>query len=73
MMQPLSLPQQIQANFPKVEASPDFSGERLWLTFYLWGQPENYSASPQLLRRMGGSTQVARKEPSSILRWKSGK
>lgn len=40
-MQPLSLPQQIEANFRKVEASPEFSGERLWLTFYLWGRPEN--------------------------------
>jgi hypothetical protein len=41
MMQPLSLPQQIEANFRKVEASPEFGGERLWLTFTLWGQPES--------------------------------
>ena len=41
MMKPLSLSQQIEANFRKVEASPAFSGERLWLTFYLSGPPED--------------------------------
>ena len=40
MMRPAPLSQQIEANFRKVAASPEF-GDRLWLTFYLWGPPED--------------------------------
>ena len=35
------LDEQVKANLAKVEARPQFTGERLWLTFYLCGPPEN--------------------------------
>ena len=34
------MPEQIRANFMKVQAAPSFSGERFWLTAYLSGPTE---------------------------------
>ncbi len=41
MAEPSSFEEQVQRNLPKVEARPEFEGDRLWLTFYLCGQPED--------------------------------
>lgn len=41
MKHALSLRQQIEENFRGVDGSPEFGGESLWLTFYLWGPPES--------------------------------
>ena len=35
-----SLHEQVRANLAVVNALPHFTGNRLWLTFYLCGQPE---------------------------------
>ena len=37
MDKPESFEVQVRANLPKVEESPDFTGDRLWLTFYICG------------------------------------
>jgi hypothetical protein len=37
----ISFEEQVRASLPKVEASSEFNGNDLWLTFYLSGQPEN--------------------------------
>ena len=34
-----ALAQQMRGNFGDVEASPEFSGDRMWLTVYLTGDP----------------------------------
>lgn len=34
-----ALSEQIAANFRKIEAAPKFAASRLWLTFYISGQP----------------------------------
>jgi hypothetical protein len=41
MEQPNLIEEQVRANLPKVEQRPEFAGNRLWLTFYLGGPPEN--------------------------------
>jgi hypothetical protein len=33
--------QQVRQNLPKLDARPEFGADRLWLTFYLMGPPEN--------------------------------
>lgn len=32
-----AIEEQVRANLPKVQASPEFVGDQLWLTFYLCG------------------------------------
>ncbi len=34
-----SLHEQVSANLPALEANPQFTGARVWLTFYLCGKP----------------------------------
>ncbi len=53
VQQPLPLSQQIAANFGKVEAFPAFNGGELWLTFCLWGVPENLQSLATALEADG--------------------
>ena len=40
MSQSKSFDEQVRATFEKVEASPAFIGDQLWLTFYISGPPD---------------------------------
>lgn len=53
MGQPTSFEEQIRANLPQVQASLQFAGSRLWLTFYLWGPPENLQRLSEALDKGG--------------------
>jgi hypothetical protein len=53
MAQPKSLEEQVRANLPKLDARPEFAGNRLWLTFYLGGPPENLERLSVALRESG--------------------
>jgi hypothetical protein len=53
MGQPYSFEEQVQRNLPKVEARREFDGDRLWLTFYLSGQPDNLRKLSEALDARG--------------------
>jgi hypothetical protein len=53
MAQPVSFDQQVRANFPKVQSSAEFSGNPLWLKFYLLGPPENLQEVSEALIARG--------------------
>src|SRR3954453_13919529 len=53
MNQPNSFEEQVRRNFPKVEARPEFDGDRLWLTFYLCGEPEDLRSISKALGARG--------------------
>ena len=53
MAQLKSLAEQVEANLPKVDARPEFGGDRLWLTFYLMGPPENLQQVSEALKSRG--------------------
>jgi hypothetical protein len=54
-MQRRDFEQQVRANLPKVEARPEFAGDRLWLTFYLCGLPKNLERVSDALAKSGWS------------------
>ena len=41
--------EQVISNLAKVDVTPQFTGKRLWLTFYLCGPPENLQTVSQAL------------------------
>jgi hypothetical protein len=43
------LAEQVRANLAKVDAAPQFTGKRVWLTFYLCGPPQNLQTVSQAL------------------------
>lgn len=45
--------EQVRANLAKVDAAPQFTGKRVWLTFYLCGPPENLQSVSQALADEG--------------------
>jgi hypothetical protein len=47
------LDEQVRANLAKVDATPQFTGNRMWLTFYLCGPPENLQSVSQALADEG--------------------
>jgi hypothetical protein len=53
MAQPNTFAEQVEANLPKLDARPEFGGERLWLTFYLMGPPENLQQVSEELKSLG--------------------
>lgn len=53
MAQYPSLAEQVKANLPKLDARPEFGAERLWLTFYLMGPPENLQQVSEGLKARG--------------------
>ena len=53
MAQPNSFAEQVEANLPKLDARPEFSGDRLWLTFYLMGPPDNLQNVSERLKARG--------------------
>lgn len=53
MARPNSLAEQVEANLPKIHARPEFGGDRLWLTFYLTGPPENLQQVSEGLKARG--------------------
>jgi hypothetical protein len=53
MAQSNTFAEQVEANLPKVDARPEFSGDRLWLTFYLMGPPENLQQVSESLKACG--------------------
>jgi hypothetical protein len=48
-----SLDEQVSTNLATVEALPHFAGKRLWLTFYLCGQPERLKQVAEALDTQG--------------------
>lgn len=48
-----SLNEQVRANLAKIDAASDFSGNRVWLTFYLSGPPEKLRWVAEALADMG--------------------
>lgn len=53
MSHPQSLKEQVEANLPKLDARPEFAGDRLWLTFYLGGSAANLAALAHVLKKNG--------------------
>jgi len=49
----MPLDEQVRANLAKVDATPQFTGNRMWLTFYLCGRPENLRPVSQALAERG--------------------
>jgi hypothetical protein len=47
------LDEQVRVNLAKVEAAPQFTGKRLWLTFYLCGPAESLQTVAQALANDG--------------------
>lgn len=47
------LAEQVRANLAKAEARPEFTGDRLWLTFYLSGPAQNLEKLSQALADEG--------------------
>jgi len=48
-----ALDEQVRTNLAQVNAAPQFAGNRLWLTFYLSGSPENLQQVSQALAESG--------------------
>ena len=53
MAQANTFTEQVEANLPKLEAQLEFSGDELWLTFYLTGTPENLRQVAEALNIRG--------------------
>ena len=53
MDQTFAIAQQIRGNFGEVETAPEFSGERVWLTVYLSGRPEQLARLVDDLEELG--------------------
>lgn len=53
MAPPVSFDQQVQTNLPRVWESAEFSGDQLWLTFYLMGPPEKLQQISEALSARG--------------------
>jgi hypothetical protein len=53
MAQPNPFAEQVEANLPKLDARPEFGGDRIWLTFYLMGPPENLQQVSEGLKARG--------------------
>ena len=53
MAQPNIFAEQVEANLPKLDARPEFGGDRLWLTFYMMGPPENLQQVAEGLKDRG--------------------
>ncbi len=53
MAQSNTFAEQVEANLPKLDARPEFSGDRVWLTFYLMGPPENLQQVSESLKACG--------------------
>lgn len=45
--------EQVRENLPKLDAPPDFSPDRLWLTIYLMGQSDNLRLVAETLNARG--------------------
>lgn len=45
--------EQVKTNLAKLNAQPEFGADRLWLTFYLSGPPENLQRVSQALEARG--------------------
>ena len=45
--------EQVEANLPRLYERPEFGGDRLWLTFYLMGPPENLQQVAETLKTRG--------------------
>ncbi len=52
--------EQVRANFPKVEASPDFAASQLWLTLYLSARPEDLWIPSEVLADNGAVGECGR-------------
>jgi hypothetical protein len=53
MAQSNAFAEQVEANLRKLDARPEFGGDRLWLTFYLMGPPENLQHVSESLKARG--------------------
>ena len=53
MAQSNTFAEQVEANLPKLDARPEFGRDRLWLTFYLMGPPENLQRVSESLKARG--------------------
>ena len=53
MAQSTTFAEQVEANLPKLDARPEFGGDRLWLTFYLMGSPEKLQQVAESLKARG--------------------
>jgi hypothetical protein len=53
MANPNTLAEQVEASLPKLNVRPEFSGDRLWLTFYLMGPPDDLQQVSARLKARG--------------------
>ena len=53
MAQRKSLAEQFEANLSRLDERPEFAGDRLWLTFYLMGQPDDLQQVAATLNTRG--------------------
>jgi len=53
MAQSNTFAEQVEANLPRLDARPEFGGDRIWLTFYLMGPPESLQEVSESLKAGG--------------------